>query len=75
LTLVDEYYRRTADTSLVDAELVLAELLLDCFKRNKDAFSYLKRAAEKEQPFAQYRSGKLYGLGHGCEQNSNEVYR
>ncbi|CAF3753042.1 unnamed protein product [Rotaria sp. Silwood1] len=75
MNLAEEYYRRAVDCGNIEAEFALAEILLDHFKRNADGFDSMKRAAEKGHALAQWRLGKLFAYGHGCQRNLDEAHR
>ncbi|CAF2699156.1 unnamed protein product [Rotaria sp. Silwood2] len=75
MNLAEEYYRRAANCGNLEAEFALAEILLYHFKRNGDGFAFMKQAAEKGHALAQWRLGRLFAFGHGCEQNLDEARR
>ncbi|CAF1355338.1 unnamed protein product [Didymodactylos carnosus] len=72
----EQCYRKAAESGQhANAELALAQLLLQHFKRNSEGFQFMRRAAEKGHSLAQFYLGKLYAFGHGCERNEDAARR
>ncbi len=75
LDKAEEYFRKAAAMKHPGADLALGMLLLDR-RKNKEAFQYIKKAAETTgDQDVQHTFGMLLAFGHGCEREEKVARR